>query len=340
MGKGNMTQEGRSVAPSAELAISNISWPNTVEAHEVAMQVLTDLQINAIDIAPMMVFPRIVGKDAGSIDRDELIAFRRTLRRVSDSGDISEVRVAGFQGVTFGRNESIFSDSQQEQDALTHHMKGIIHLAEFVGARTIVYGCLGTRLFDSQLVNSEVESRATRFFTQLDPIAREANVVIGIEPVSAERARPGTMAFGSSGIEVVDFARRLHTSHGTTQIKFLPDSFGMHHGMQDASDIARDVQRALAHSVLSPHAQIAEPDMAAPTKRSEISSTHAFLDEALHGAFASEAERSVHSGSPRPTVAIEMFSPKDISMPDLAATLRGAIGAARYHYSATLGMAE
>lgn len=332
-----MNWETNTIGPSAELAVSNISWPNNAEAHNVAMQVLAESGVNAIDIAPMMIFPDIVGTDADRVNRDELIAFRRTLRRSSESGDMSEMRVAGFQGVTFGRRESIFSDSQQERDALVHHMKGIIHLAEFVGAQTIVYGCLGTRLYDSQLANEEAESRAVEFFTRLDPIARDSNVVIGIEPVSAARAKEGTTAFGGSGIEVVDFASILHANYGTTHIRFLPDSFGMHDGMQDISDITRDMQTAFDHNVLSPHAQIAEPGMVAPAIESEISNTHAFLDVALQSSFASEANRRTRSGSPSPTLAIEMFPPKDISMSELAVTLQGAINAARYHYCATLG---
>lgn len=335
-----MTRESGQIKASAELAVSNISWPDTAEAHGVAMQVLSNNDVNAMDIAPMLVFPDIVGKDPERVDRDQLAAFLQSLERTPCADGTNSIRVAGLQGVTFGRNESIFSDVPEERDVLVRHMKGITHLAELVGAQTIVYGCLGTRLFSNDLSGDEIKSRATDFFTQLDPVARESNVVIGIEPVSAARAKEGTTAFGRSALEVVEFVRELRADYGVTHIKFLPDSFGMYDGSQDISDIARDVQRAFAHDVLAPHAQIAEPGMVAPTVESAISSTHHALDKALQSAFIPEAERRIASGAPSPALAIEMFHPRGISMSELVTLLDGAIAAARHHYGTTLGVKE
>lgn len=323
------------MAAVAELAVSNICWPDGPETQVAAIDTLARSGVYAIDIAPGKAFPEMGTVGPDGIDRDELVNFRRTLRVEADASP-GVMRVAGFQAVTFGRSESIFSEDIEQARALADHMRGIIRLAEFVGAQTIVYGSGGTRLTEG-LTEEQINERAAAFFVPLSEEAHNSGVVLGIEPVSTTWTK-GQPVFGRTGAEVVDFASLLHREHGSRSLQFVPDSFAMH----DAGDDIQNVLLAAKErGVLAPHAQIAEPGMAPHEIESPIDRSHDQLDIALMRSLAPQAaERAQIHGVP-PTLAIEMFAPKNqdgkpVPVDDVRFVLASVISAAKTNYSRSL----
>lgn len=318
------------MAEVAELAVSNICWPDGQYVQEAAIDVLASNLVSAIDVAPGKAFPEMGRVGPDGIDRDELVAFRRTLRHGNHGVTGAAMRIAGFQAVTFPRKESIFSDDPEEVGGLQEHMRGIIRLAEFVGAQTIVYGSGGTRL-TRELTDGQVFERAAEFFAPLGRMANDAGVVLGIEPVSTTWT-DGNSVFGRTGAEVVDFATRLKTEQPGSSIKFVPDSFAMADGGDNILDIVSSADDQ-DDDVLAPHAQIAEPGMAPHTKETTIKDAHHTLDNALSMAWAYTAINRVRNGAPLPTIAIEMFAAKEGFDPR---TLEAAVSAARINYKRSL----
>jgi len=325
------------MAVVAELAVSNICWPDGAYAQEEAVRMLSTNLVTAIDVAPGKAFPEMATVGPDGIDRDELVAFRRTLRHNNHGVTGAMMRIAGFQAVTFGRKESIFSDDTEQVAALQEHMGGIIRLAEFVGAQTIVYGSAGTRL-TGELDDERTYERAAEFFAPLGSLAHDSGVVLGIEPVSTTWTG-GQAVFGRTGREVVDFAARLKTEQPGSEIKFVPDSFAMADG---DGNIARVIELAAEWNkdVLAPHAQIAELGMVPHAMDTPIGESHRILDDELSMAWVYAAANRERNGAPLPTLAIEMFAVKDETIPlatRLERTVLAAVFAARKHYSRSLG---
>lgn len=322
----------------AEVAVSNICWPHGPAAQEAAIDTLHSMGVHSIDIAPGKAFPEMAKVGSGGIDEDELAAFRRTLRSNVDNR-YSPLRVAGLQGVTFGRppTETIFSEDPGQADRLRDYVAGIIRLAEFVGAQTIVYGSGGTRL-TGDLDKDQAYERAAEFFGSLGQLARDSGVTLGIEPVSTIWTK-GQPVFGRTAAEVLDFATRLKVEIGMSAVKLVPDSFAMADGEDNFGLV---IERARENGLLAAHAQIAEPGMAAHTTDSPIGWAHRQMDAALAINFRDLADQSRRDNVPMPVLAIEMFEPKDgagspASPAETRLAINGIVSAARRNYASTLG---
>jgi hypothetical protein len=309
----------------AELSVSNLCWPDGPEAQIDAVETLVSNGVYAVDIAPGKAFPEMATVGPDGIDRDELVAFRRTLRPDPDFGTVP-LRVAGLQSVTYGRTESIFSESAEERQALSDHVGGVIRLAEFVGARTVIYGGAGSRLTGS-LDEERVYERAAGFFEPLGRLAADSGVILGLEPVSTQYT-DGQPVFGRTAAEVAAFVDRLDgESTDLLNVMFVPDSFAMHDG---GDNIAEVVVTAANQRILAPHAQVSERGMRPHVEEGPMQDTHDQLAIALMRSWQREAALCQQLGQPLPTLAIEMFPPA----PDVR--LDEVIDAARFSYSRIL----
>jgi D-psicose/D-tagatose/L-ribulose 3-epimerase len=299
----------------AELSVSNISWLS--DRDELAYDVLSETNVKYIDIAPSKIFPSIQNRGIEHIDRREVQDFMKAIGKRG-------LKVAGFQSLAYGLTGNFITSSQSAIRELSMHIADVIHLAEEVGAHTLVYGAGSSRKYEG-LDPYAVNERAADFFTPLDTVARESGVVLGIEPVSTTWTN-GMPVFGRTANEIIDFTSALKRE-GATNTKLVIDTFAMHDADEDPSLV---VDRAVSLDVLAPHMQISEPKMAPHSEKSPID--HEAFSSAMR---AITEELAVKYPATIPTIAIEMFA-SAASESEAMQQLTNSIHVAQKSYSSAI----
>ena len=281
------------------LAISNICWPDGQAAHDEAVETLIVRDVSAIDIAPTKVWPKIVDQGAEAVTDEDIVDFKRTLRGLD---------ITGFQALTFGLNDYNILGEKDDVEVLSHRMIGLINLAHWVGARTIIFGGPKSRAIPEGMSKAEVRARAEGFFGPLAARAADRGVVLGIEPVSPMYVSPG---FGQSGSDVLNFIEHMQDGGAESWPSLVPDSFAF----QDNGDLAfSTVLAADGIGALAPHWQISEKGMGWVGGVEDSEAGHDDFAKALR--FVASGDLFVATGHDKITLAVEMNPPKDVSVTD------------------------
>ncbi len=304
------------MAAPVELSVSNICWPDTITAnqrriaHQKAIDMLVQLDVPAIDVAPTKAWPRILSSGPQAIDKQDVSEYVDTLRGR---------KIAGFQALTYQIPGEIFGD-KEGRDTLKTHIRGIIDLAQLAGVRTIIYGSPNTRALPKNRARSEMQAMAADFFDKLGGYATKHDVILGIEPVSRLYVENG---FGRSGSEVDSFLSALNNPEGSSAHNpvLVPDRFAM----QDSGEnIFKTITRAAEGGRLASHWQVSEKGMALVGSKTHEN----------HRAFA-RALGHIVSGKKMfkmITLAIEMMPDKNQPLDKNIKDIERAVRFVRTHY--------
>jgi sugar phosphate isomerase/epimerase len=148
------------------LAVSNIAWPREQDA--AVADVLRELGVTAIEVAPTKVWPQPLDATDAEID-----AYRRFW---NDRG----FEIVAAQALLFGRPELTIFDSPATRAKTLDYLGGIVKLCARLGAGALVFGSPKNRRVGN---GSPHQARlvAAEFFTNLGAIAATAGTAVVME---------------------------------------------------------------------------------------------------------------------------------------------------------------
>jgi len=149
-----------------KIAFSNLAW---APKHDVEVRALLVANgISAIELAPTKIWPDINGvKDA------ELAAYR-------SFWNAAGIQIVALQSLLFNLPPANIFDSSG-QILILERLKVVAHMAERLGAKTLVFGSPKQRLRGA-LAPKEAARLARDFFTRAAQVAASYDVRIGLEP--------------------------------------------------------------------------------------------------------------------------------------------------------------
>lgn len=149
------------------LAISNIAWE--VPDDEDLVRLLKQYGVDAIDVAPGKYFPR--PEQATS---EEIVRVRAWW---AGHG----IELTGMQALLFGTTGlNLFGDARSRA-AMLAHLVAVCRIGGGLGASRLVFGSPKNR-DRSGLDDEQTMQIATEFFRQLGDVARDAGVIVCLEP--------------------------------------------------------------------------------------------------------------------------------------------------------------
>jgi len=166
-----------------KLGISNIAW-NKKDDDEVLEFLLKNNILN-IEIAPTKICEH---------PYDNSTIFENYILNVNN-----KFNFFSMQSICYGVSLNLFKNIE-EHDLLLNHLKKVIRLANHTRIQNIVFGCPKNR----NIENIENIRFSNSFFSELDRLAAENKVIIGLEP---NPSLYGTN-FLNTTIEVYEFITR------------------------------------------------------------------------------------------------------------------------------------
>ena len=185
-----------------KLAVSNIAWPTEQDA--AVADVLCDLGVTGVEVAPTKVWPRPPEATDAEID-----AYRRFW---NDRG----IAIVAAQSLLFGRPDLTLFDSDDTRRKTLDYLTGIIKLCARLGAGPLVFGSPKNRRVGS-MPRLRAWTEAVSFFRRLADIAGAADTTIVLEANPLEYGAD----FITRAAEAIDLVRavnhagfRLHQDTG------------------------------------------------------------------------------------------------------------------------------
>ena len=149
-----------------KIAISNIAWP--IEADAAIADVLVELGVSGIEIAPTKMWPAPLEASDAAID-----AYRR-------NWEAHGIAIIAAQALLFGHPElTLFEDAATRERTFTY-LSGIVRACARLGAKWLVFGSPKNRRRGSRDVK-DVLDEAIDFFGRLGEIAAAAGTCIVME---------------------------------------------------------------------------------------------------------------------------------------------------------------
>lgn len=148
------------------LAISNIAWPSG--ADDVVAPVLLEEGAEGVEIAPTKVWPR------------PLDASAKEIRNYRESWERRGLPIVALQSLLFGRPELQLFGVDAARRATVAYLKGMIDLAEALGAGVLVFGSPKNRLIGPRPAD-EADAIAVSTFRELGSYAASRRVSFCIE---------------------------------------------------------------------------------------------------------------------------------------------------------------
>lgn len=149
------------------LSISNIAWDVGLDAQ--VAELLREVGVSAIDIAPGKYFPNI----AEASDRD--------IDAVRSVWEQRGIRIVGMQALLYGTtNLNLFGDAATQARMLAH-LASVCRIAKGLGAANLTFGSPKNR--DCSVISAiSVRHVYLDFFRRLGDIAESHDVAICLEP--------------------------------------------------------------------------------------------------------------------------------------------------------------
>jgi sugar phosphate isomerase/epimerase len=151
--------------PAAKLGVSNIAWPSAALGE--ALELLPNLGVSAIEIAPFNVFGR----------------WERVLddaRRLRESIAAHGMVCTALQGILYGVPDVELFASDASRGRLARHLEGVASLAGVLGAAACVFGAPRQR-DPGDLSEPTARRIAADFFRMIGPVFAEHGSAIGFE---------------------------------------------------------------------------------------------------------------------------------------------------------------
>jgi sugar phosphate isomerase/epimerase len=149
------------------LAISNIAWD--IAEDDAMASLLTQYQIDAIDVAPGKYFP--APAEASTVN---IVA-------VKNWWAAHAIEITGMQALLFGTTGLNLFGSSESQQAMLKHLSHVFRIAGVLGAKKVVFGSPKNR-DRTGLNDAQALEIACAFFKQLGDIAQQQGVTICLEP--------------------------------------------------------------------------------------------------------------------------------------------------------------
>lgn len=149
-----------------KLAVSNIAWPQAQDA--AVAEVLKDLGISGIEIAPTKIWPHPL--NATETEIDDYRSFWK------DRG----IAIVAAQALLFGKPELTLFESTETRQQTFDYLAGIVRLCARLGAEALVFGSPKNRRVGS-LPHHEASRNAVEFFSRVGEIAANTGTCIVME---------------------------------------------------------------------------------------------------------------------------------------------------------------
>jgi D-psicose/D-tagatose/L-ribulose 3-epimerase len=146
---------GGSAARARRLAVSNIAWPR--EAHDRAVDLLCELGVEGLEIAPLNVF--------SDWSPDIFTQAARLRQRLGERG----LSVPALQGWLFGVDDCALFGGDEARKAMVGHCRKVARLAGMLGAGACVYGAPRSR-DPGDLTPTRAWDEAVSFLKEVGPI--------------------------------------------------------------------------------------------------------------------------------------------------------------------------
>lgn len=153
-----------------QLSFSNLAWPTTDD--DASFNLLRSMGVCGLEVAPT----RIAGWDQLTAAR--LSEYRR---KVSDKGLV----VSSLQAIFYGKPEAQLLGPRSSFDIMLHHVRKIGSIRSVIGGGIAVFGAPRNRLRGDMAI-SEAWKLAAERLVELGDVAREFDLVIGLEPVAPD----------------------------------------------------------------------------------------------------------------------------------------------------------
>lgn len=214
------------------ISISNIAWDSSID-DEIA-EVLRNLGVSSIDVAPGKYFPDVI--------KTTNIQIHDVRQRWADRG----FSIVGIQSLLFGtKGLNVFGDSII-QKMMLNHLQHVCHIGAELNAKKLVFGSPKNRN-QAGLSDSKAHEMALEFFTTLGGIAKEEGVIICLET--------NPICYGAnfltSSMDTFNFVKKLNHSN----IKMQLDT-GAIFVNQEPFEVVESM-----HEVIG-HIHISEPNLA------------------------------------------------------------------------------
>ena len=149
-----------------KLAVSNIAWPKEQDA--AVADLLRDLGVTGIEVAPTKVWPQLL--DATDADIDD---YRRFW---TDRG----FEIVAAQSLLFGRPDLTLFDSAEVRAKTLDYLRGIAKGCARMGATALVFGSPKNRRLGNGSPH-QARKAAVAFFTELAATAEEHGTCVVLE---------------------------------------------------------------------------------------------------------------------------------------------------------------
>jgi D-psicose/D-tagatose/L-ribulose 3-epimerase len=153
------------------LAVSNIAW--TAAEDDAIAQLLAELGVKGLEIAPTRVWPAPLEATAAQIDE-----FRE---RWAAHG----IGIVAMQALLFGRPDLVIFGSEDQRAATLKYLQRVMAMAARLGAKALVFGSPKNRQRGGMPI-PEAEEIAAKFFAAAGAAAEAEGVTLCIEPNAEE----------------------------------------------------------------------------------------------------------------------------------------------------------
>ncbi len=149
------------------IAISNIAWD--VFEDEKISELLSQYQIDAIDIAPGKYFP------------DPTKVTDCDISKIRAYWEAKGIEITGMQSLLFGKPKLNVFGSVEVQQLMLNHLNAVARIAAGLGIKRLVFGSPRNRNRKG-LSDKQSFYIAKNFFTKLGNIANQHKVIFCLEP--------------------------------------------------------------------------------------------------------------------------------------------------------------
>jgi sugar phosphate isomerase/epimerase len=188
------------------IIFSNIAW--NVNENDQILDILSEHKMNKVELALTKFYKW------EDIDYSNLITIKNYFEN-------NNFKIYSLQAITYGLDYNLFS----ETDKLFGHVKDVLYYAHILGCKRIVFGSPKNRSHNDNFN----ESTAINFFTELNILAKQHDIIVCIEP----NAREYGCNFLWNLEQTYEFVKKLKCSH----IKMMADTGCMSFENDDISDI-------------------------------------------------------------------------------------------------------
>lgn len=216
----------------SKLTVSNIAWDAATAPD--AMRVLGSCGVNAIEVAPTVIWPEWKGAtvDAAQKLRDEF----------NEKG----FQIPSLQAILFATSDLHLFGSDEQRRALKIHLEKVADLAQALGAKILVFGAPKNRL-RGELIPEQAFSIAANFFKEVGDAFEKKEVCLCIEPNPVQYGCD-FITNSSEGLELVS---RVNSPGFGLHL----DVAGMHLAGESIQEAINNAGRKLRHL------HVSEPDL-------------------------------------------------------------------------------